>query len=1035
MIDVSSLSVTCLNSLLDASVKALALALLAGLWLGVGRVRSPALRHAAWATVLCGMLGVPVLSLALPGVVLPLLPSSRSGGEDTAAVSTTSEGAPAGAVALNRIRDAAVGQAGLLLRAGHSPGPAGTVEPVPVPRVRLSLWAVGFLGYLTVVVVLLGRFLVGIAACRRIVRASQVLAPERLTEGCSPSLGRALSRRRVEFRACPTARVPLTLGWLRPKILLPSDWPGWCPSKREAALAHELAHVERRDALFAALGAVNQCLYWFHPMAWLLPKRLAALSERTCDDRAITLTGAPIPYARHLLEFAAPLVDHRRRVAFGVLSMADGGDLGSRINALLDRGRAISPPLTRRAWLMLMAVAFVIVPTLAVLRIGPRALGGTDGAAAEKAQPTSETETDVIVRGRVLGPDGRPVSGAKLYLAPSMGYLNRPYPSPECATSGPDGRFRFTAPKETFDDRTAVVTAAAANSGVAWMEIPAGGQRDDLALRLVDDDVPITGQIVDLEGKPVQGATLRIVRVNAAPKEDLNPWLEAAKGKKGYARGLEQRYLSRLTAAPSSKVTTDAAGRFRLTGIGRDRLVVAQLDGPAIASEHLHILTRPGETINLRDEPDQIISYYTASFRHVAGPTKPIVGVVRDKDTNRPLAGITIRSDKLPGKPFRGVGMVETVTDAEGRYRLTGMPKGEGNLGRFGPGMIRAVPGSGQPYVLSAKEVPDSPGLDPVTVDFELKRGVLIEGKITDKVTGNPLRAGVKYFALIENPNLSAYDGFSTYDYSNLQNTSTSVETKADGSYQVAGLPGPGLVAVVHNGPYLKAPDRDDEYGINQNVFQTAPDLLMPPIRYNAVARIDPAKGVSSVNCDVTLDQGWTFTGTVLGPEGTPLAGARAFGLTDREVWEQEGMSRADFAVRQFNPRRPREVLLQHTEKGLIGVASSPKFEDDSIVVQMRPGAVVTARLLDADGRPWAGVKLHLDVQTLSKGKPRWNGYSPEILKTDQEGRLRLEALLPGYAYRLTHYFSEERKSRLIFGEALRSGQTNDLGDVRMTME
>ena len=62
----------------------------------------------------------------------------------------------------------------------------------------------------------------------------------------------------------------------------------------------------------------------------------------------------------------------------------------------------------------------------------------------------------------------------------------------------------------------------------------------------------------------------------------------------------------------------------------------------------------------------------------MAGPTKPIVGVVRDKDTKKPLAGITIRSDKLPGSPFRGEDIVQTTTDAEGRYRLTGMPKGEG---------------------------------------------------------------------------------------------------------------------------------------------------------------------------------------------------------------------------------------------------------------------------------------------------------------------------------------------------------------------
>ena len=52
--------------------------------------------------------------------------------------------------------------------------------------------------------------------------------------------------------------------------------------------------------------------------------------------------------------------------------------------------------------------------------------------------PTSpDPPGKVTVRGRVLGPDGRPVPGAKLYLTPSIGYLKRPYPSPEYATTGP----------------------------------------------------------------------------------------------------------------------------------------------------------------------------------------------------------------------------------------------------------------------------------------------------------------------------------------------------------------------------------------------------------------------------------------------------------------------------------------------------------------------------------------------------------------------------------------------------------------------
>src|SRR5262249_42717396 len=148
-------------------------------------------------------------------------------------------------------------------------------------------------------------------------------------------------------------------------------------------------------------------------------------------------------------------------------------------------------------------------------------------------------------------------------------------------------------------------------------------------------------------------------------------------------------------------------------------------------------------------------------FRHVAAPARLIVGVIRDKDTQKPLPGMTVRSHKranLPGtepsfyEAFGGV--LQATTDTEGRYRLTGMPKGKGNE-------LLVVPAGDLPYVAVSVKVPDSPGLEPMTLDVELKRGVWIEGKITDRATGKPVPgAGVQYFSLGTNPHLPDYPGF-----------------------------------------------------------------------------------------------------------------------------------------------------------------------------------------------------------------------------------------------------------------------------------
>jgi len=636
---------------------------------------------------------------------------------------------------------------------------------------------------------------------------------------------------------------------------------------------------------------------------------------------------------------------------------------------------------------------------------------------AKPKPPVVDDKDTVAFSGRVLGPAGRPVSGAKLYVSGGGGYLQHASPSPVYGTTGPDGRFQFTVPKAQFHNYY-VVTAAAPNCGPGWVNIPRGRKRDDLTLRLVEDDVPITGQIVDLEGKAVAGATLTVHQINAGRGEDLDPWLEAVKGKKGEYFSLLHRHLAHYTIALSPQVTTDATGRFRLTGIGRNRVVWAQLDGPNIASQRIQILTRPGKTIEValfEARPENgdlrgVESFYGAGFRHVVAPGRPVIGVVRDKDTKKPLAGVFIRSSKLANNPIsymHGQEMVQTTTDAEGRYRLTGMPKGKDNR-------IRVVPTDDQPYLVTSAVVPNTPGLDPVTVDFELKQGVWIEGKVTDKVTGKPCKGAVEYLAMSGNPSFRDYPGFEGMMYYRT--------IKEDGSYKLVGLPGPGLVGVLyHLKPYLRCDARDDEFGAKQDSLQTYAHIFTS--NYNALARINPAKGVASLKRDVTLDPGWSLKGTVLGPDGNSLAGARSFDLNRFNDWEHEWLKTADF-VGRFNPHRPRELLFQYPEKGLVGVAHPPKENGGAVTARLKRGAAVTGRLVDTDGKPRAGVALWVNFKP--KGWGGWFDYSPESITTDREGRFRIAALLPDYEFRLS-----EDLGVLQFGAGLRSGETKDLGDVR----
>jgi RNA polymerase sigma factor (sigma-70 family) len=718
---------------------------------------------------------------------------------------------------------------------------------------------------------------------------------------------------------------------------------------------------------------------------------------------------------------AVPAALAQATVRFG-LSVAAGGPAAAAIPTHV---AALAAGVTRAMSISKRKVAAVVLLATGLIA-GAAALArpGTPPPATD-AQPAAGADRDALAYGgRVLGPDGRPVTGARLSLMPSWVYLDRPAPSPVYATTGADGRFRFEVPRFRFGDyQTSALAATADGHGVGWLDVDLRDRKDNLTVRLVPDDSPVAGQVVDLQGRPIPGVTVRVLDVKAAPGDDLRLWLRAVEGKQGMSLGLEERYFTRRLRSAEvpdlpRQAVTDPDGRFRFTGIGRDRLITFRISGPTITTQELRVLTRPGRPIQVPEStfypdgrPASFTTYYAANFRHVTAPARPIVGVVRDRDTKKPLAGFTVQSYKMANNPVHGLDLTRTTTDAQGRYRLTGMPKGADN-------MIAIVPPRDQPYVAVHAEVPDGPGIEPVTVDFELKRGVWIEGNLTDKATGKPVQWFVSYFALLSNPKLEDYPGFDGTDGFNR------VQTKEDGSYRIVGLPGPGLVVVQHGGPYLRSAERDDALGSADKVLYTSPFHLWG-MTTHALARINPAPGTARLTCDVTLDPGRTFRGTLAGPDGKPLTGVRTYGLRGNDGWERPALATADFTVQAFNPRRPHPVLFRHVERGLVGVFEPPQDLSQTVTVRLRPGATATGRLVDADGRPRANVSLNLSIRARGDS---WEGYSlrDRPIRTDADGRFRLDTLLPGYQFELY-----DLRGGYHFGDGLRPGATKDLGDVQ----
>jgi hypothetical protein len=194
------------------------------------------------------------------------------------------------------------------------------------------------------VVVFVSRLVIGWRAMRRVARASR---PVVAVEGPV-----------YESAAIAT---PLTLGVFRPRVVLPTAWTTWPEETRLAVLAHERAHLRRRDPLISALAHVNRCVFWFHPLAWWLERTLAATAEEACDDAGVRAVGEPRRYAEVLIAVADAVRHRGGRVAWQGLGVNGTGFLSQRIDRVLhgNLSPAVSWP-QRVGVAMTCAIAIVL---------------------------------------------------------------------------------------------------------------------------------------------------------------------------------------------------------------------------------------------------------------------------------------------------------------------------------------------------------------------------------------------------------------------------------------------------------------------------------------------------------------------------------------------------------------------------------------------------------------------------------------------------------------------------------------------------
>lgn len=96
-------------------------------------------------------------------------------------------------------------------------------------------------------------------------------------------LVREAVRVRDNIYICDAVKSPFILGIVRPKVYLPS---ALSEAQMPYILAHESAHLKRKDYWWKALGYLLLCIYWFHPLCWFSYFLFCKDIELACDEKA-----------------------------------------------------------------------------------------------------------------------------------------------------------------------------------------------------------------------------------------------------------------------------------------------------------------------------------------------------------------------------------------------------------------------------------------------------------------------------------------------------------------------------------------------------------------------------------------------------------------------------------------------------------------------------------------------------------------------------------------------------------------------------
>ncbi|NLT67753.1 MAG: TIGR03435 family protein [Acidobacteria bacterium] len=325
-----------------------------------------------------------------------------------------------------------------------------TAIPVAEQPHRSSLlWNIGYLAWICGCLAVLVTYL---AKGRRVKAVARNASP--ITQGRSfEALQRIMGdRTQVRLAYSASSIQPGVFGIIHPVLLLPEGMSDrLSDAELEAIIAHELAHVRRRDNLFSAIHMFVEALFWFHPMVWWIGAKLIQERERACDEDVLSMGKDPQAYARGILKVCELYLESPLACIAGVT----GADMKKRIHTIMCQHIVNNVGWTKRMVLAAAGATALAAPIMFGLFRAPQIRAQSQSALKPSFEVASVRPTDSCYD-----------TGGSIGLV--SGPVAPPRPIPFAPTGFEGGRYSGCDSLKKFMEEAYQTEVSMIHGGPAW---------------------------------------------------------------------------------------------------------------------------------------------------------------------------------------------------------------------------------------------------------------------------------------------------------------------------------------------------------------------------------------------------------------------------------------------------------------------------------------------------------------------------------------------------------------------------------------